>query len=405
MISGSLDYIPINFIKFIKNFFYIFYFRNIYYNKYFSNETFDLKKYSLYGYSCRSLFHTLLYYYTNTNKDLKILTTPIHHKSFRNIIELFIKKDNITILNLNDNYNKIIVNENIINKEYDLCIITHLFGQDLDITDLNLIKETNPQCVFIEDRVQGGLFHKIFSDKLFDISLYSTGMDKKPCGLGGGIIYFRDFHLYFNLSELINKYKEETKIDRFIFLLKKIPTYLLYNCRLVIFCILKLFRLFQWDLYKFASSYRKNNPGFQHDNYNLKPNISTIISIENSLETIDKIENLYTEKFNIYINEMKENNLLHFIPWYNNNDLLTVYNTIYFNNNNKNNNNNNYNIIKYFNDKYIPIIENPTYKLFTFDYINKEKDITFNDSLYYIPCLMNLNKNEIEEVVLYLSLF
>ena len=401
MILGSLDYIPLNFFTFIKHFIYIFYYSNKFYNIPNLIEKYNSNIYSLYGYSCRSLFHTLIQYYYDKNKDLKILTTPIHHKSFRNIIELFIKKENITILPLNDSYNKIVIDEDIINKEYDLCIITHLYGQDLDMTDLNLIKDNNPNCIFIEDRVQGGSVYKKLSNKIYDIALYSTGMDKKPCGLGGGIIYFRDFNLHIILNELIKKYKKETKIDRFIFLLKKIPTYLLYNCRIFIYCILKLFRLLKMDLYKFAGSYRKNNPGFQHDNYNLRPNISTIISIEKSLETITDIEKRYSDKFNIYIKEMKENNLLHFIPWYNSNELLTVYNTIYFNNDN----NKKKNIIKYFNEKYIPIIENPTYKLFTFDYKNKEKDIKFNGSLYYIPCLMNLNKKEIEELVLYISLF
>ena len=37
----------------------------------------------------------------------------------------------------------------------------------------------------------------------------------------------------------------------------------------------------------------------------------------------------------------------------------------------------------------IPVIDNPTYKLFNFDYPTKNTDMIFNDSLVYIPTLYN----------------
>lgn len=386
MILGSLDFIPIGCFDFLKHFYfllnsipYIDYYNNLYNNNFI-----------LYGYSCRSLFHTLMELYVNNNENIKICTTPIHHTSFRNIIELFVKKENITILKLNENYNKVLLNDEDLKKKYDLCIITHLFGQDLNIDDLYKLKENNPKCLFIEDRVQGGSFNKIYSDDIFDIALYSTGMDKKPCGLGGGIIILKNIELYYNLLEIIDNYPQENISNRFIFLIKKIPTYLLYNSKIVIYLILKFFEKYEKNLYNFAKYYRKKNPGFQHDNYNFKPSNPLLKSITYSINNVDKIEKLYNDKSEIYINELRENNLLKYIKWYNNKNLGTVYNTIYCNNNS---------IINYFNNRYIPIIDNPTYKLFNFDYPNKINDIRFNNSLYYIPSIMNLNTKEIKELV------
>ena len=77
------------------------------------------------------------------------------------LIELFFDKEDITILPLNENYNKIEVTNDILSKNYDLCVITHLFGQDLDTSELYKLKKNNSNCIFIEDRVQGGSFKKI----------------------------------------------------------------------------------------------------------------------------------------------------------------------------------------------------------------------------------------------------
>ena len=51
--------------------------------------------------------------------------------------------------------------------------------------------------------------------------------------------------------------------------------------------------------------------------------------------------------------------------------------------------------IDHFNNKYITIIENPTYKLFNHDYKNKNQDRMFTDSLVYIPSLYNMTESEI----------
>ena len=92
---------------------------------------------------------------------------------------------------MNENYNTI---ESLpkVNK-CDLLIITHLFGQDMQYNKSELeIFKRNTNCIFIEDRVQGGTLEKKFSSDIFDISFYSSGMDKRPVALGGGFTVIRD---------------------------------------------------------------------------------------------------------------------------------------------------------------------------------------------------------------------
>ena len=103
------------------------------------------------GYSCRSLFELILEHYKK--EDLVVATTPLNHTSFRNIIERFVKPENIHIIEFNERYNELSKTPEL--EKCDLVIITHLFGQDLDLTILEEFKKKH-DCLIIEDRVQGG---------------------------------------------------------------------------------------------------------------------------------------------------------------------------------------------------------------------------------------------------------
>tara|TARA_B100000767_G_C19726705_1_gene519817 strand:+ start:112 stop:1320 length:1209 start_codon:yes stop_codon:yes gene_type:complete len=392
MISSIVDTLPISFIDFIYHFLFVFTSKKI--------NIIDESKQRLYGSSCRSLLYTFLEEFCKNSKikNPNILVTPLQHTSFRDIIEHFFKEDNITILSMNDEYNKIIVTDDVIksNKNYDLCIITHLFGQDLDTTELLNINSTN-NCVFMEDRVQGGAFDMIFSSELFHYSLYSCGMDKKPCALGGAILYsrpnnFKRINLIKTLELKIQKYPNETILDRIIFLIKKIPTYIIYNIKIVIWIVINIFRLIGIDLYKFITFYRKNNPGFMHYNFNIKPHNATLKSIEYSMDNIKNIESKERTLSFFFMFSLQKNNLQKkYFPWYRGVPLLTLYNTIRVKERVK--------FINNLNQKYIPVIDNPTYKLFNFDYSTKQQDLEFNNSLVYIPTLYTMNCSEISQLI------
>ena len=396
MIKSSLDYIPQTVNQFITHFYNCLSYQDP--ENYFTNDKFT----QIYGYSCRSLFETTLKYYVDINPNLRILTTPIHHTSFRNIIEKYIKHENIFILEINDKYNKI----SSIPQEYgsdvlvDLCIVTHLFGQDMDCDILENYYKKNPKCIMIEDRVQGGEFNKTFSYDFMDISLYSTGMDKRPCALGGGILCINNqkcnhHDLFSYLIQTISKYPKEYFYHRLLFLSKKIPTFLLYNFKSIIGLILFVFSNLGVDLYNFSSKYRKVNPGFSHDDYNIKPSSGTLISIKQSLQNYNDIENLYRKKTIKFYSHLNHKKLSEMIPWIKNKYSLTPYNTLTVNNRDK--------FIKYLNDMKIPVIENPTYKIFNFKHNGIDKYKKFCDSIVYIPSLPIMTNKEIEYLALLIN--
>jgi hypothetical protein len=340
------------------------------------------------------MFDTMMKYHFSKNNNLTILTTPIHHTSFRNIIEKYVKPENVYIIGINDDYNKI---TEIQNYDIDLCIITHLFGQDMDCSFMiDNLSNFPIKTIFIEDRVQGGTFSSKFSYNFMDISLYSTGMDKKPCGLGGGVIYIKDSDDRLNciarvIETKVISYEQEYFWDRLLFLFKKIPTYILYNCKPFIKILIWVFKEFKLDLHKFATKYRKNNPGFQHNNYNKNPSNGTLHSINYALQedNYTDIEKLYTVKSNYFFDKLKcPETKKRMFKWYNEKPLLTPYNSVYLNNRPK--------FVAYLNNLNIPVIENPTYKIFNFDHIDKNKYKKFNDSIVYLPSLSILTNNEIE---------
>ena len=61
----------------------------------------------IYGYSCRSLFYTFMRNESTKNTEIKILVTPLFHTSFRDIIEKFIRPQNIYIMEMNSKYTEI----------------------------------------------------------------------------------------------------------------------------------------------------------------------------------------------------------------------------------------------------------------------------------------------------------
>lgn len=395
LINTIVDYIPLSVYEIIMHFIFLLF-------PFYKNYRFD-KKYNLvYGYSCRSLYEGILE--TLKNKNIKMLTTPIHHTSFRNITEKYIDTSNIHILEVNHN---VIVNSEI-NRDIDICLVTHMYGLDMDVGYLNTIKKNNPNCIFIEDRVQGGSFDTKFSDNIFDISLYSMGMDKKPCALGGGIAFIKPHQrlelFYKKFVSVIKNYKEETVLQRTIFLFKKIPSFFLYNNRLIIKVCLIIFRYLGIDLLEFIKYYRKKNPGFEHNNYSYKPSNSLISSINYALLHYNKIEKLYITKSSQYLELINKENLIgKYYPYllikninniesifYNIN--ISTYNSIYIKDKKQE-------FIDMLNNRYITVIENPTYKLFNHKYKNKEKDQIDVDSIVYIPSLMNMTTTEIKYLV------
>ena len=402
-IASVPDYLPLTCGEFFTHF------RNIFTPAPSHNQIVqkDSSHTEVYGYSCRSLFELCLRYYQSIHhKNLTICTTPLHHTSFKNILEKYVPADNIHIIHFNENFHGLVDKMG----EYDLVIITHLFGQDLDLSFWQKQKEKY-NFVFIEDRVQGGTLDKDFSHEVVDIALYSMGMDKRPVALGGGFIKIknnsselRDLSTY--MEENIYRLSPETRLERLSFLFKKIPTYLIYNCKIVSFVLINFIKLLKlwcpsFNVVTLANKYRQGNPGFAHHHYLKFPSHGLLQSMKQHRHTYPRIENLYTSQFTMFRSLWKDHPHLwkYYFPWYHKKDptALTPYNTVYIGSSHLSS------FLQYCQHVNIIILKNPTYKVITSrrcrPHEHYEKYQQFVDGLVYVPSLANMSRNEMKILV------
>ena len=385
IIKAPPDYLPLTLSEFVKHFSNLL--TNDTYNHWINYENYTI----IIGYCCRGLFEICLKYFGK--KDLVIATTPIHHTSFKNIIEKYVKSENIHIIKLNSNYNEIKKVPEM--KKCDLVIITHLFGQDMDLSVLSKFKKKH-NCLIIEDRVQGGTIDVKFSHKVADISLYSMAMDKRPIALGGGFMYINNKHtkLIADFKEIIEKLPREKSSKRFKDLLKKIPTFLIYNYRAITFTFVSLLNLLNFfnskiNILSITKSYRSSNPGFSRHGYMLKPSQGLLKSMYQNFHRYKEVENLYTEKYDFFINCFSPKLKSYFFPWYKGNTSLTPYNTILIEENHVDE------FLEFLSDYNISSLPNPTYKLFNKSYDDYSEIVKFNNGITYLPCFVNMTKEEI----------
>jgi hypothetical protein len=375
------DAIPISFISYIIHITNLFSFSNNYTKLRICNNYTRIN-----GYSCRTLFEILC---INLNTDKFFAITPIHHTSWRNIIQKYISNNNISIIDLNDKMN------NFVDRDYsniDFVIITHLFGQDFDMEYIAQQKEKY-DFIVIEDRVQGGSLDKHFSHECVDISFYSMGMDKRPCSLGGGFVNIKNKHNKI-ISDLLDfKLKPESNFERFKILIKKFPTILIYNY-LWFYKIVFYFSYYicNNNLVDSIKYYRKKNPGFEHDNYMKEPSKALKLSMfqyeKNYIEIEKNMIDKYSRFFNMISLDKKDKNF----SWIKNTQPLTLYNNIYIDKEDT--------LINKFNKDNIPYVKNPTWK--TLD-LSNEKYNKFINNIYYLPCLYNMRNKEIIKLSLYIS--
>ena len=62
--------------------------------------------------------------------------TPIHHTSFINLIESHFNNDQIYIFDIDQNFRKIKIQEEFKKVDFDIIVITHLWGKKLDISEI-----------------------------------------------------------------------------------------------------------------------------------------------------------------------------------------------------------------------------------------------------------------------------
>ena len=92
IIKTAPDYLALNTFEFAKHF------TNLLTSQKFELAIKNNTHTRILGYSCRALFEVCLRYFNN--KELVVTTTPIHHTSFRNLIEKYVNPENIHIIKL-----------------------------------------------------------------------------------------------------------------------------------------------------------------------------------------------------------------------------------------------------------------------------------------------------------------
>jgi dTDP-4-amino-4,6-dideoxygalactose transaminase len=308
-------------------------------------------------------------------------------------MERYVKPKNINIIDLNKSYTGV---EGVPDVDRcDIIVVTHLFGQDMDLSKLKKFKEKH-NCLVIEDRVQGGYYDKKFSDDIVDISIYSMAMDKRPIAMGGGYMYIRNDHnkIIKDLIRLIDELPREKSRKRFNDLLKKIPTILLYNSRSFLFSFLSVLNLLSRfnkniNILNVSKGYRKGNPGFSRVGYMLKPSRGLLKSMYENFHKYEEVEEIYSKKYDYFIKQFPPKLVKTFFPWYKGHAYLTPYNTILINEHLVDD------FLEFFRDNDMSSLPNPTYKLFNHSYKNEERYKKFNNGITYIPCTVNMSIDEI----------
>jgi hypothetical protein len=361
---------------------------------------------TIYGYCCRQLFKSFIENFKNNNqnKELNIAVSPIHHTSFRDIIETNFKTKNINILDIDDNYQKISIPEDKKHLNFDLIVITHLWGRYLNID--NIIKNKK-DSLLVEDVVLAGEYQYEF-DNGSDMLFHSCGMDKRPSSLFGAYVHIKDTHpqLIEQMVSSVSSLSLPSRSETFKKIKDSCLLYLLYNCR-PIQNITKLFiRLFGLKLSDFTQQIRKSKPGFEHSKYMKCPSklmVQTNKSIYGSQVTS---ELLFINKNKLFLEQFSTREIIKYFKWHYYPRYNTRSNSIYIDSFDNTKSCLPYNIIyidKQYQQKFIDYfdsintatIKNPTYK--TFKHANESIHL-FLDNLYYLPCVYNMKESEILEL-------
>ena len=278
----------------------------------------------LIGYSCRAMFHCLLEVLLELKPGLVVGITPLQHTSFRNIVENLVPAENIHVLRVDAALRAVLPLE----RRCDVLVVTHVFGQDLDMSALNCVRGVGgAPLLVVEDRCQGGTLKQPFSHERVDIAINSMGMDKRPCALGGGFLDLRDGALAFEgrplLRPLIARVvglPRERPAERLKSLLKKVPNWLLYNFRAVQRPVYILVDALTYagladGITSFGAAVRKVNPGFEHHNYMKRPSAALRKMIVAQLGEWRATEERIAARHAVFLAALGADAAREYMPW------------------------------------------------------------------------------------------
>ncbi len=275
------------------------------------------KKFTVYGFSARNIFHSLIDMYTENNQKLNVLTTPVHHKSFIKILE---NNPNVELkfIDLTSDYKNLIITQKTVEniKWCDVILITDLFGLSFDLKQLISLKNYFGKTLIL-DSITGGR-SSLKENQDIDIDIYSTGQDKRPVAMGGAYCKIKDSNTALGLAQKISNLPLCTKRERLKKLLNTLLIQKLYTSHTVISLYQIFLNLTCTKFSDFITDKRKSNPGFEHEGYMKRPSNEMIQSIKYEIEknSISNIEEEYIKKWKLYLQNMNFDFLSKHYPFY-----------------------------------------------------------------------------------------
>eukprot|EP00457_Paulinella_chromatophora_P005685 gb/GEZN01005702.1/.p1 GENE.gb/GEZN01005702.1/~~gb/GEZN01005702.1/.p1 ORF type:complete len:445 (-),score=66.38 gb/GEZN01005702.1/:292-1626(-) len=350
------------------------------------------------GYSCRTLFESLMSVLTKENPDLRVGTTSLHHTSFKLIMEQYVKPNNIIILDVDASLRVVSAPKT----KVDIVVFTHMFGRDFDIKELVNAKKQQ-KFLLIEDRCQGGSLVKDFCAPETDLAMYSMGMDKRPISMGGGFVNFRKTHkdLANKLRRFLKALPQESSVDRFGKLLAKIPTWLLYNSKVFlssVFTAMDIMNLAGVGV-RFngtAQAYRKANPGFEHDKYMKSPSAGMQRSMMQQINNYQRIEKATSNQYIKFTKALGDRTMF-YMPWHTEEPSQSIYNTVYLEPKLVPD------FIEYMETARIIVVSNPTYKMMAAS--DCPIMTRYFEGIVYLPSLGGLSNVEIQRLAKFLRAY
>jgi hypothetical protein len=346
------------------------------------------------GNSCRQLLNTFILQFkkNNPNKKINIGLSPIHHSSFIKLIEYHFQTDEIMIFDLDKNYNRVIIPKKYQNITYDLIIVTHLFGNYLNIEEV--IRCISSETLLVEDVILAGEFKYEF-DNNSDIIFHSSGIDKRPTLLTGGYVHIKNKHKKL-INNIISSIKSLPKLsfkDNFIKIYENTILYLLYNNRFLQNSIKIFLNIINYKLSNLIKKIRTNVKGFTHDNFMKKPNNFIVEQIIKNYHNNHKIESLFIEKNKLFYSQFNYEERKEIFPWHSYyTSSCLPYTPIYVESKYQKE------LFSYFDKNNTSIANNPTYRTFK----NQQTIQIFLDNILYISSLHTLSEKEIIQLSIFL---
>jgi hypothetical protein len=268
----------------------------------------------VYGYNCRSIFDALLVELMHQGKRTVGYTAMQHSSGIHGGIKRVVPEQQQRALDWDVRSWRPVPQQR--ETPLDVIVFTHAFGSNFDSSWCGRLAS---KPIVIEDAIQGPDPMGMTLDESVDVKLFSGGQDKLPTAMGGGVALFRSEALARAVAARIHAYPRESAWSRFLFLIKKLPTWLIYNCRIFTYLLIVCLRVGGISLSWLALKYRKGNSGFSHHGWKQRPSNGLLLALRSMFQqraTLMAAESTITRHTQLIWDNMDPHARKVLMPWY-----------------------------------------------------------------------------------------